>query len=147
MSFRRGHQILCGLLALLPLHRGLSAAGAYVSPEFIDGATVINAKQLIELAGSQAGLVIVDSRIRVDREEGYIEGSRHLHLVDRDTNCASASGLLPGKVTPVVFYCNGISCDRSDRAVVTALGCGYTSIYWFRGGIEEWREKNFPLIH
>jgi rhodanese-related sulfurtransferase len=145
MIFRRGHQILCGLLALLPLHGVLSAAGAYVSPESIDGATVINAEQLIELAGSQADLVIVDSRIREDREEGYIEGSRH--LLDRDTNCASLSGLLPGKVTPVVFYCNGISCDRSDRAVVTALGCGYTSIYWFRGGIEEWREKNFPLIH
>jgi rhodanese-related sulfurtransferase len=145
MNFCQGHRILCGLLVLLSLHGVLSAAETYVSPESIDGATVINAEQLIELAGSRDDLVIVDSRIREDHEEGYIESSRH--LVDRDTNCRSLSGLLPAKVTPVVFYCNGISCDRSDRAVVTALDCGYTSIYWFRGGIEEWREKNFPLIH
>ena len=88
MIFRRGHQILCGLLALLPLHGVLSAAGAYVSPESIDGATVINAEQLIELAGSQADLVIVDSRIREDYVEGHIEGSTH--LVDGDTTAATA---------------------------------------------------------
>ena len=56
------------------------------------------------------------------------------------------AALLPAKSTPVVFYCNGINCDRSDKAVVIALGCGYTAIHWFRGGIEEWREKNYPLM-
>ena len=64
MNFYRGHRILCGLLVLLSLHGVLSAAETYVSPESIDGATVINAEQLIELAGSRDDLVIVDSRIR-----------------------------------------------------------------------------------
>ena len=144
MSYFRGFGILCCLLALLPAHGVLSAAEDYVSPESIDGATLIDAEQLIELVGSHDDLVVVDSRIREDHEEGYIEGS--VHLVDRDTSCESLSVLLPGKVTPVVFYCNGINCDRSDQAVVTALACGYTRIYWFRGGIEEWRDKNYPLI-
>ena len=144
MKFRHGSGILCCLLVVLPPHGDLLAADNYVSPESIAGATVINAEQLIGLVGSHDNLVIVDSRIREDHDEGYIEGSRH--LVDRESSCASLSNLLPVKMTPVVFYCNGINCDRSDKAVVTALDCGYTRIYWFRGGIEEWRDKNYPLI-
>ena len=142
MTFCRVSRVLCGLLVLAA--GTVPAAEDYVSPGSIEGARVIDAERLIELATSLDGLVIIDSRIVEDRGEGYIEGSRH--LVDRDTNCESLAALLPAKSTPVVFYCNGINCDRSDKAVVIALGCGYTAIHWFRGGIEEWREKNYPLM-
>jgi rhodanese-related sulfurtransferase len=142
MGFPSVSRMLCGLLMLAA--GTVPAVEDYVSPESIEGARIIDAERLIELATSLDGLVIIDSRIVEDRGEGYIEGSRH--LVDRDTNCESLAGLLPAKNTPVVFYCNGINCDRSDKAVVIALGCGYTAIHWFRGGIEEWREKNYPLM-
>jgi rhodanese-related sulfurtransferase len=142
MMFFRVPRVLCGLLMLAA--GTVPAAEDYVSPESIEGARIIDAERLIELATSLDGLVIIDSRIVEDRGEGYIEGSRH--LVDRDTNCETLAEMLPAKNTPVVFYCNGINCDRSDKAVVVALGCGYTAIHWFRGGIEEWREKNYPLI-
>jgi rhodanese-related sulfurtransferase len=142
MMFFRVSRVLCGLLMLAA--GTVPAAEDYVSPESIEGARVIDAERLIELATSLDGLVIIDSRIVEDRGEGYIEGSRH--LVDRDTNCETLAEMLPAKNTPVVFYCNGINCDRSDKAVVVALGCGYTAIHWFRGGIEEWREKNYPLM-
>lgn len=142
MKFFRVPRVLCWLLALAA--SPVPAAEDYVSPESIEGARVIDAERLVELATSLDGLVIIDSRIVEDRGEGHIEGSRH--LVDRDTNCESLAALLPAKNTPVVFYCNGINCDRSDKAVVVARGCGYTAIHWFRGGIEEWREKNYPLM-
>jgi rhodanese-related sulfurtransferase len=142
MMFCRVSRVFCGLLVLAAVT--VPAAEDYVSPESIQGARVIDAERLIELATSLDGLVIIDSRIVEDRGEGYIEGSRH--LVDQDTNCETLAALLPAKDTQVVFYCNGINCDRSDRAVVIALGCGYTAIHWFRGGIEEWREKNYPLM-
>ena len=142
MTFFRVFRMLCGLLLLAA--GTVQAAEDYVSPGSIEGARVIDAERLIELATSLDGLVIIDSRIVEDRGEGHIEGSRH--LVDRDTNCETLAALLPAKSTPVVFYCNGINCDRSDKAVVIALGCGYTAIHWFRGGIEEWREKNYPLM-
>ena len=142
MMFCRVSRMLCGLLVLAA--GTVLAAKGYVSPGSIEGARVIDAERLIELATSLDGLVIIDSRIVEDRGEGYIEGSRH--LVDRDTNCTTLAALLPEKNTPVAFYCNGINCDRSDKAVVVALDCGYTAIHWFRGGIEEWREKNYPLM-
>ena len=118
-------------------------ASEYTSPAAIDGAVTIEAEQLIELVGSRTDVVLIDSRIHEDHTDGYIEGSQH--LVDRETNCESLARILSGTQTPVIFYCNGVSCDRSDKAAVIAIGCGYREVYWFRGGIEEWRASKYPL--
>jgi len=137
--------------ARLPVHGivlclwcGLATAHEYTSPATIKGAVTIDAEQLIDLAGTRTNVVLIDSRIREDHNDGYIEGARH--LVDRETSCESLSGMLPDMQTPVIFYCNGVNCDRSDKAVVIAVGCGYSEVYWFRGGIEEWRARKYPLI-
>jgi rhodanese-related sulfurtransferase len=120
------------------------AAGGYLSPAAIAGAVTIDAEQLIALVVQRPDTILIDARVRVDRADGYIEGS--LHLVDTRTDCDSLAGLIATRTTPVIFYCNGVSCDRSGRAVGIAVTCGYRDVYWFRGGIEEWRAKEFPLI-
>ena len=120
----------------------ISSADDYLSPETIDGSTKIDAESLIELAHENNDLVIIDSRIRSDRRQGYIAGS--ISLPDTDTDCTSLLPLMK-KNTPVVFYCNGPKCRRSDRAVAIAKGCGYTNLYWFRGGFEEWKDKHYLI--
>ena len=62
-----------------------------------------------------------------------------------DTSCDSLARTIPAKASPVVFYCNGPKCRRSDNAVVIARDCGYSNIYWFRGGIEAWKASNYPV--
>ena len=89
-------------------------------------------------------LVIIDSRISDDRRQGYIEGS--ISLSDENTDCDSLSLYLQALKSPVIFYCNGPKCGRSARAVKIALACGYETVYWFRGGFEEWQAKNYPII-
>ena len=132
------------LLLVVLVAGGAPASGEYVSPEAIEGAVTIDAEQLIAMAVRRPGTVLIDSRVAVDRTDGYIEGS--VHLVDTKTDCDSLAGLIATHTTPVIFYCNGIRCDRSGRAVRIALACGYREGYWFRGGIEEWRAKEFPLV-
>ena len=119
-------------------------ASEYVSPEEIPGAVIIDAEQLIELVVKHPDAVVIDSGVAVDRTDGYIEGS--VHLVDTHTDCDSLARLIPTPATPVVFYCNGERCDRSAHAVAIAVACGYRQVYWFRGGTEEWRTKEYPLI-
>jgi len=120
-----------------------SYAYDYTSPEIIEGSTKIDAETLIKLAQDNDDLVIIDSRIKSDRRQGFITGS--VSLPDTDTDCVTLLSILDNNNTPTVFYCNGPKCRRSDRAVMTALGCGYKSIYWFRGGFEEWKEKNYLI--
>lgn len=115
-----------------------------VSPQFIKGTVKVNAEKLIELVGEIDNLIIIDSRIKSDRQQGYIESS--LSLPDNETSCATLSKILRHKKIPVAFYCNGPKCGRSAIAVKVAILCGYTNTFWFRGGFEEWKQKNYPFM-
>lgn len=115
-----------------------------ISPEFISGTTKVTAEELIDLVGMHDDLIIVDSRITGDRSKGFIESS--ISLPDIDTTCESLSKILPGKELPVLFYCNGVKCGRSGKALEIAKTCGYTNLYWFRKGFEVWKKKGFPFL-
>ena len=115
-----------------------------ISPERIDGTTIVDAVGLIETAREIPELVLIDSRITADRKEGFIEGS--ISLPDTDTDCASLANAVPVRSSAVLFYCNGIKCGRSATAASVAVACGYTKVYWFRNGMEEWLEQEYPLV-
>jgi len=121
-----------------------SFADDYISPAEIKGSTKIDAESLIKLAAEHENLVIIDSRIKSDRRQGYIAGS--ISLPDTETDCFSLFQLINRKNTATVFYCNGPKCGRSVKAVKIALACGYSNVYWFRGGFEEWKNKNYPML-
>jgi len=114
------------------------------APEQIKGVTRVDAEGVIEKVAEITNLIIIDARIRSDRAQGHIEGS--LSLPDEDTDCKALKKVIPTKTTPVLFYCNGPKCGRSVISSRVAKKCGYKSIYWFRGGIEEWKKKRYPLV-
>ena len=132
-----------GLLTVLILSCANSIGDSYVSPDTIEGARTIDAEQLIDLVNRDARPVIIDSRIRTDRNLGYIPGS--VSLPDTATDCESLERVIPEKSSHVIFYCNGPRCRRSDNAVVIARQCGYGNIHWFRGGMESWRAASYPI--
>jgi rhodanese-related sulfurtransferase len=132
------------LFARVVLAAAPAAAGDYVSPPSIEGAVTIDAEKLIALMVQRKDTVLIDSRLETDRVDGYIEGS--VPLVDTRTDCDSLARLIGTRTTPVIFYCNGVRCERSGRAVRIAVSCGYREVYWFRGGIKDWQLKKFPLI-
>lgn len=114
-----------------------------LSPEHLKGATTVTATRVIELIQSTPSLVIIDSRMN-DRPQGYIEGS--VNLADIDTTCETLAQHIKTLSSPVVFYCNGPRCRRSEKAIKVAIKCGYSSIYWYRGGFEDWMNQGFPYI-
>ena len=152
------NRLLRILLIILPITiTGLPAAfadngadernpvnGKIVSPETIDGVSTVDADGLIEKVMDIEALVLIDSRITADRKEGYIEGS--VSLPDIETSCDTLEVITEDNLVPVLFYCNGVKCGRSAKAAQIALDCGYTEIYWYRNGMEEWQEKNYPLV-
>lgn len=109
----------------------------------IPGSTTVDSEDVVNLIVELPELVIIDARIASDRLEGYIEGS--VSLSNIDTDCENLEAVLKSLQTPVLFYCNGINCERSEKSAQIAVSCGYSEIYWFRGGIEEWKYKQYPL--
>lgn len=114
------------------------------SPESIDGTVRVSAEEFIDLVGNIPELIVIDSRIPGDRKQGYVEGS--VSLPDTDTTCETLSKNIPAQTAPTLFYCNGVKCGRSVKAVKIALSCGYEKLYWFRGGFEEWLAKGYPYL-
>ena len=139
--FQKTASLLVALLATCLL---CSGAWATSSPESIEGTIKVTAEEFIDLVDKIPGLIIIDSRIPGDRKQGFVEGS--LSLPDVDTTCESLAKVLPKKDSPALFYCNGVKCGRSAKAITIALKCGYSKIYWFRGGFEEWLEKGYPYL-
>ena len=115
-----------------------------LSPISIDGTVKVDAEGVIDLVDKFSDLSIIDSRIESDRKQGYIEGS--ISLPNTKTNCESLSKVIESHSHPALFYCNGIKCGRSAKAIKIALGCGYSKLYWFRGGYEEWLAKGYPVV-
>ncbi|MDX2457775.1 MAG: rhodanese-like domain-containing protein [Gammaproteobacteria bacterium] len=139
------HTLLLFLwFSLVSLCQTATGNDEIVSPETIDGTTIVDAEGLIETVTQIPELILIDSRIIADHKEGFIEGS--VNLPDIETDCDSLASTVPRLVTPVLFYCNGIKCGRSAKAAIIAIDCGYSNIYWFRNGMEEWQEQEYPLV-
>ncbi len=119
-----------------------------LSPQEIKGVPRVTAEEVFALFEKTPGLVIIDSRLATGpssgRANGFIEGS--ISLPDIKTDCASLAKVIPKKTTPSLYYCNGPKCGRSAKAIEIALKCGYSNIYWFRGGFEEWQQKGYPFV-
>lgn len=148
MSYRYRSFAHAGILAaVLAVTAGVQTAGADGSvhaPDNIPGTLKVDAEGLIDTIASTPGLVLIDSRIAMDRKQGYIEGS--VSLPDTDTDCDTLSLVIADLNRPVLFYCNGPKCGRSVKAIHKAQACGYSKLYWFRGGFEEWTEKGYPFL-
>ena len=115
-----------------------------VVPEMIAGVNTVTAEQVIESLTSESPPILVDARIRKDRDYGYIETS--ISLPDIETNCSTLKGINADKKKHMMFYCNGIQCGRSVVSIKVARSCGYHNLSWFRGGFAEWKDKGYQYV-
>lgn len=54
---------------------------------------------------------------------------------------------LGDKSRPLVFFCVNAQCWLSYNASLRATALGYIRVFWYRGGIEAWREAGLPLAN
>ncbi len=116
-----------------------------IVPDKISGIDTLSAEQVLETLISEQPALLVDARIKQDREYGYIESS--INLPDIDTNCQSLSRTISkNKNKAIIFYCNGVQCGRSVISIKIARSCGYRNLSWFRGGFAEWKGKGYQYL-
>ncbi len=133
-----------------------SAAYAYIgglghfTPLELPGVQRVTADAAAELV--KKGAVMVDVRsekeYRVKHIGGavwvpYLEKSAKDTTFDPKADDFSALDKLD-KSKPAIFGCNGAECWKSYKASKVALGKGFKSVYWLRGGLPEWESSNLP---
>ncbi|HEY5716322.1 MAG TPA: rhodanese-like domain-containing protein [Psychromonas sp.] len=62
------------------------------------------------------------------------------------TELADKLQLLPeDKTTPLVFYCGGVTCPLSPKAMKIAMSNGYTNVKAYVEGFPAWKEEVYPV--
>ena len=81
----------------------------------------------------------VDVRRGDEWNTGYIEGFRHIPLVDLGLHASQLSSY-----EKIYFICR--SGSRSEAACTIMKNIGYENAYSVSGGILAWHKKGYPMI-
>ena len=138
-SLLHSRTIVC-LMSVLALVWTVSAHAAPLRT--LPGVTSLTVEEVIDLAIDGDPPVIIDSRIPADYERGHLQGA--VNIVDTEMT-AEILAQAAARDQDVLFYCNGADCVRSRNACIKAVEWGWTSVFWFPGGIAEWNENELPL--
>ena len=132
---------------------GFAAAAAAVdTPNTLAGVTVVDSAKVQEMMRS--GVALYDTRVAAEYAEAHIKGAKSLPYKEKSAKAVGfdkaqdefALDRLPAdRNTAVIFYCNAGECWKSYKASKVAVDAGYKRVYWFRGGIPEWRSKGLPV--
>lgn len=132
-------------------YRKVAELGTF-TPTSIPGAKVVTADEVNQLKAR--GATLVDTRTEKEYKARHIPGAlfvpygeKSLKDVAYDASLDDFSGLAgldPGK--PTVFFCNGPECWKSYKATKAAIGKGFKTVYWFRGGMPEWSKAELQMI-
>lgn len=123
----------------------------YLTPTFLPGATVVSAEKVADLMKS--GAICFDVRTDAEYKSRHIARAQFLPYAehskkevgfDRTQDKFALADTMKDKNAPLIFACNGEECWKSYKAATWALADGYKTIYWFRGGLPEWRNRRFP---
>jgi len=113
----------------------------WYAPMSVEGTVTVDVYEANELF--HAGAVFIDVRNPRLFAKKHVPGAHHLDL--KDGYSERALNAIAGLDDPVVIYSSGEQCSRSYRASEMAVNWGYTKVYYFRGGIIDWRDAGLPM--
>ena len=102
---------------------------------------VISAPEVKDLMERTPSTLLINTLSRIEFLQQRIPGSINIPAPD-----VATTPLLKAEDERIkIFYCMGVKCAYSRHAVEMALRRGLKNIYWFRGGIPEWRQFDYPM--
>ncbi|HLS82504.1 MAG TPA: rhodanese-like domain-containing protein [Steroidobacter sp.] len=103
------------------------------------GSSMIPVNDAVRLANS--GALMLDVRGASEYEAGHIINARHIPASEL---ASRADSLKKYKEKPVIVYCD--AGFTSAAAARTLRSLGFTKVATLRGGLQNWRQENLPLV-
>lgn len=103
------------------------------------GTHLIGPTDAVHLANG--GALMLDVRDSKDYEAGHIIDARHIPAAEVGER---AESLKKFKEKPVVVYCDSGLASAGAAKVLRASGFG--KVATLRGGLQNWRQENLPLV-
>ena len=129
-----------------------SFASANETPSSLKGAEIVDAAKAKALMDS--GAKMIDTRVGNEYAEAHIKGAISVPYKEKSTKKADFDAALDNfdltklpadKSAPIITQCNGAECWKSYKSAAAAIKAGHKKVYWFRGGLPEWKAKGFAV--
>jgi rhodanese-related sulfurtransferase len=88
--------------------------------------------------------IFVDCRDEHELQEGIIPGALHVSAHAFERGRPETLSYIP-EDAEVILYCNGPRCPLAEEAARYFVDYGYSNLYIFKGGWDEWTEKQYPV--
>lgn len=102
----------------------------------------ITRHDLLNLIGQEPGLILVEALPAPYFAKEHLPGAINLPLQEINEK---APVLMPDKDATVVIYCSNTSCNNSFIGSNLLRQMGYTKVYEYAGGKQDWREAGFDF--
>ncbi len=151
MNLRTVNKMAAAWISGAALMMATGLAQATETPAKLDGATLATADKVKELMGK--GATVVDTRVANEYADSHIKGAINVPYKEKSAKAADfdasqdswdMSKIPADKGAHLVLYCNAGECWKSYKSAKMAVKAGYKNVYWFRGGMPEWKSKGFP---
>jgi rhodanese-related sulfurtransferase len=126
------------LLTLAPLGLLAAADDAFPLRSTYQQENPISTEELLQVYDNA---IIVD--VRADLEHRVLCVQKAVHLPLADITEAALTALRPKQdPRPLVFYCNGITCEKSYKATALAIGFGFANCRVYDAGVLTWAKAH-----
>ena len=130
------HIILASMLAVAPL----AAINAAPQTEHSQH-TAISAAQLKAWYDQGKPMAVIDARSAKYFDGTLLPNARWLSVESSDNEIIAA---LPSKKEVIVVYCASTTCPASGWLYDKLITMGYTTVYEYHEGIQDWIKQGFP---
>ncbi len=117
------------------------ASGTTPAPKTVEGTTSISSIEAKKMFDE--GVLFIDTRRANFFKEGHIP--KAINISTRYDLSKEALEKVMKKDTKTIFYCHGAFCPASSKALERALNWGFTNLYYYRMGMNEWKELGYPV--
>ncbi len=121
---------------LLANHTATAAIQRAHLPNFIPKITEKKLRRLLA-----AGALLIDARLKSDFERGHIQNAISVPVNASDDERAKAAAHIP-KDARIVVYCQSAACRYADKIAVRLTDDGFSNIYIYRPGWNDWITKH-----
>lgn len=85
----------------------------------------------------------LDVRHPIEFEEERIEGANNIPFYEIEENSPALKWLIKDSV--FIIYCDDEECGLSKKSAQLLLERGFKYVFYMKGGLKEWKRKNFPI--
>lgn len=101
----------------------------------------------VKSEGSEGLIVFVDARNDEEYSGGHVPGALHVDHYQQEACLPLVRHLLEAAQV-IIVYCQGGDCEDSIylcNDLIYTHGFPYDNVYLYEGGIQEWRERGWPV--